>query len=226
VRLSRRTFLAVSGSAVVATSWAGVTPPDAEAVIVEPASTGPMPESGVGYARAAAALGLVSRRRPYGDNGGRLPQGGLVIAPEATRVTPAMARRFVEAAWGGAQVVIETAGAFADAAATARHDLSAGFGIRAGAPVRLWPAAGRRRVPYVDFTWPMVAKIRDFSRVVPLSAPGWRVAATVDGMPVALARRVGRGTLTVLGSPVGPALAYDDREALAWLSSLAGLRRA
>ena len=50
------------------------------------------------------------------------------------------------------------------------------------------------------------AKVRDFSRVLPLARQAGDVIARVDDMLVALKRRTGFGTLTFLGSPIGPAL--------------------
>jgi hypothetical protein len=39
-------------------------------------------------------------------------------------------------------------------------------------------------------------------------------------MPVALKKRVGKGTLIFLGSPLGPALGASDLEARHWLQSV------
>jgi len=82
--------------------------------------------------------------------------------------------------------------------------------------VRLWP----RQTPYVDYLWPYAAKLRDFSRVVPLAPPAGERIAWVDNLPVALKRRSGPGTLIFLGSPVGPALWAGDADATRWLSAV------
>ncbi len=71
-------------------------------------------------------------------------------------------------------------------------------------------------VPYVDFTWPVPVKIREFfpRRLKP--RPGDLVIATYAGAPVAL-RRSG---LILLGSPIGPSLAAGDPDARRWLASV------
>lgn len=78
----------------------------------------------------------------------------------------------------------------------------------------------RRGPPYVDYRWPIDAKIRDFSRVIPVSAPTEEVFGWVKEWPVALKRKVGKGTLIFLGSPLGPVLLAGDREARRWLWAL------
>jgi len=88
------------------------------------------------------------------------------------------------------------------------------FGLTIEPPLDLW-AAGET-VPYIDFHWPIKTKVRDFSRVVPVSVEGAEIIGTAGGKPVA-ARR---GTLIFLGSPIGPSLLAGDREAHLWFSEL------
>src|SRR5205807_8785254 len=84
------------------------------------------------------------------------------------------------------------------------------------------------RVPYVDYVWPIPTKVRDFSRAVPVSVraslvttrSACEVIAWADGWPVAAKRKIGKGTLVFLGSPLGPALWSGDREASCWLRKL------
>lgn len=83
-------------------------------------------------------------------------------------------------------------------------------------PLSLWP----RRTPYVDFTWPIATKVRDFSRVAPVRAHRDEIVADADGIPVASRRRIGLGTLIYLGTPLGPALWAGDTEAKQWLSAV------
>src|SRR5262249_7067365 len=71
--------------------------------------------------------------------------------------------------------------------------------------------------PYIDYDWPRETKVRDFSRVILVSAKSGDVIARVRGLPVALKRRVGEGTLIFLGSPMGPLLRAGDPEARSWL---------
>ena len=79
---------------------------------------------------------------------------------------------------------------------------------------------GQNRVPYVDFIWPHPAKIRDFSRVVPLGSHPGETIAWADGLRVAFKQRIERGTLIYLGSPLGPALWAGDVAARRWLLNL------
>ena len=83
-------------------------------------------------------------------------------------------------------------------------------------PVELWP----RRTPYVELTWPTATKIRDFSKVKPVSATRREIIATADDLAVAFRRRVGFGTLIYLGTPIGPALWAGDAEAIQWLRAV------
>jgi hypothetical protein len=79
-------------------------------------------------------------------------------------------------------------------------------------------------MPYIAYSWPASAQIRDFSRVVPLgrrSEGAGEIIARVDGLPVALKRRLGRGDLIFLGSPLGPALWAGDAEARRWFGDVA-----
>lgn len=85
-------------------------------------------------------------------------------------------------------------------------------------PLELRPG----RAPYVDFVWPIATKVRDFSKVSPVAADRGDIIATVDGIPVASRRRVGLGTLIHLGTPLGPALWFGDREARQWLEAVVG----
>jgi hypothetical protein len=75
---------------------------------------------------------------------------------------------------------------------------------------------GAPYVPYVDFTWPVPVKIREFFPHVLEPRPGDFVIASYAGAPVALRR----GGLILLGSPIGPSLAAGDPDARRWLASV------
>jgi hypothetical protein len=53
--------------------------------------------------------------------------------------------------------------------------------------------------------------------VIPVSAKVGDVIGTVGALPVALKRRMDKGILIFLGSPLGPALRAGDPEAGSWL---------
>jgi hypothetical protein len=116
-------------------------------------------------------------------------------------------------------VLLESGAAFGDF--RAHHaQLREYFQLLVEPPVELWPAYG---IPYVEYTWPVSTKVRDYSRIVPLTPQRGRVIARAGDTAVALARRVGPGTLVFLGSPLGPALWIGDAEARNWFVALLAL---
>ena len=139
-----------------------------------------------------------------------------LIVPAAVDIPLAAVRAITACLATGGLVLLESGAGFAGARARSRHRavLREALGVHVLSPVDLWP---HRSIPYVDFTWPLAAKVRDFSRVVPLASGAAEVIARVNGLPVALRRHSGRGTLIVLGSPLGPALWAGDFEARRWL---------
>jgi len=172
---------------------------------------GCLPESLAGYAR-------VCQPRLVRADTSSIPGYAVLLVPAALEISPVVARAIVRCLHAGATVVLESAAGFLESRAfgTERAVLQDYFGITVEPPVRLWP----RQTPYVDFLWPYAAKLRDFSRVVPLGPQAGERIAWVDRLPVALKRRSGRGTLIFLGSPVGPALWAGDADATRWLSAV------
>jgi hypothetical protein len=222
VDLTRRGFLAMAGSAaLVPFDRAGSEPAPEGWVVVEPGRNCPIPESVGGYAGCLAALGVPATLMTAEGFGARRMPDRAVVVPASVVLPPLAAKRLVEAAGRGTIVLIESGLGYAGPAeGAAGREALAGLGITAHDTVTLrTPTRAGFRVPYVEFTWPTVMQVRDFSRVVPLSGPGWHVVASVRGLSAGLARRVGRGAIVVLGSPVGPALACGDREARGWLAS-------
>lgn len=95
--------------------------------------------------------------------------------------------------------------------------------LRSGGAVLIESAVGLTRqriasayVPYVDFTWPVCAQIREFYPAPLDPRTGDRVIATFAHQPVALRR----GGLILLGSPVGVALLAGDPDADRWVASV------
>ena len=157
-----------------------------------------------------------------------VPRCAVLIVPAALRIGPAI--RAIETCLSdGATVILESGACFAAEPAFRAHraELRDCLQVQVDAPVRLWTAgSGRQRIPYVDYSWPHSAKIRDFSAVLPLARQPGEIIARVDGLPVCLKRQMGRGTLIFLGSPLGPALWAGDAEARRWLSLALGLHSA
>jgi hypothetical protein len=80
--------------------------------------------------------------------------------------------------------------------------------------------------PYVDYHWPVQAKIREFAPTKLTPAPEDQIIATFLGHPVGLRRRVGDGTLVTLGSPLGPLFLSGDFDAARWFDALKSLSAA
>jgi hypothetical protein len=250
-RVTRRAFLE---RAVGATAAAAMAPPlDAlrtlgddrppmpgglrrRVVILDPGEHCSIGESLAGYEAALAALDPHPLRAASVRS---VPECARLLAvPAVLGLPPSVARLVARCLEGGTTVLLEsgaafTAGGGAPEFRAHRDALCDHLGLRVEAPLPLWPrraGAPARGVPYVEYTWPSAAAVRDFSRVVPLARLGddgrGEVIARVDGVPVALRRRVGRGTLLFLGSPLGPALWAGDAEATRWLADvLASARR-
>src|SRR6266704_3375234 len=150
----------------------------------------------------------------------------VLIVPAALEIPPPAVRAIVSSLQAGASVILESGSGFAGGRDFRAHRvvLRDYLQVRTEAPVQLWSAhLSAQGIPYVDYTWPCPAKVRDFSRVVPLGRQAGEVIAWVDGLPVALKRQSGRGTLIFLGSPLGPALWAGDAEARRWLFDVLGL---
>jgi len=161
--------------------------------------------------------------------------GNMVIVPAAGSVRPEIFSAVGELLRRGATVFWESGVSFLDSADFAQQQALTKeyFGISIGRPVDVWPQAGSRKmksralmqgargmraigheqIAYVKYRWPLEADVRDFSRVIPLSAPDGRAIAHWNEVPVAWSKNVGEGRLIFLGSPLGPALRAGDAEA-------------
>lgn len=171
-------------------------------------------ESLSGY---AAALGAAVLRA----NASSVPRCAALIVPAAVRMPPAASDAIATCLDDGGRVILESGAGFANEADLAAHRavLREAFDVHVERPVDLWPQPHGSAIPYVEFTWPVPTKVRDFSRVVPLASREGEVIAHVHGRPAAIKCHRGRGTLLVLGSPIGPALWAGDAEATRWLGA-------
>ncbi len=216
--MSRRQFLSstAGAGALVLSSW-GMHIPAAEAparavsrwLVVPLPGPRVLPESFEGYASALPA------ERFGGDH------CSLLIVPAVLTIPLDGMQRIANALRNGATVIIESGGGFAGHLNFRRHRrfLREYLQIDVQSPVDLWKG-DPRRVPYIDYTWPHAAKVRDFSRVVPLGdTQEGAIIAWAGDRPVGLRRELERGTLIFLGSPLGPALWAGDAEARRWLLS-------
>jgi hypothetical protein len=201
---TRRWFL---GSAAAA-AWSLGRPwwaagPDPRCVVLDLQRHCSLRESVAGYRSAL-------------DDARDVPRSVALIVPAALAIPLAAVRTIMRCLQAGGTVVLESGAGFAAESDYHVHRavLRDRLQLHIEAPVGLWP----RQIPYVDYSWPYPAQLRDFSRVVPLGHQPGEIIAWVDGLPVALKRPMaGRGTLIFLGSPLGPALWAGDAEARRWL---------
>jgi hypothetical protein len=161
-----------------------------------------------------------------------VPGSGLVSAETFLAVAATLER--------GATVLWESGAAFLQPRhfAAQRALASKYFGVAIEEPVEVWSRAvsrkavsarkdaseiilgaramraiGHQQVPYVSYRWPRQAHVREFSRVIPVSAASGHAIAHWREIPVAWSKSAGRGRLVFLGSPIGPALLAGDAEA-------------
>ena len=188
-------------------------------VLLDLKEHGCLGESVSGFESTLAGLGSGGARSMRAE-AWPVPRCAVLIVPAALAIPPPAVGAIVSCLQAGASVILESGAGFA-----AHRDFHAHrvilrdcLQLRIEAPVALWRGCTRSQgIPYVDYTWPYAARVRDYSHVVPLGRQAGEVIAWVRGMPVALKRQSGRGTLIFLGSPLGPALWAGDTEARRWL---------
>jgi hypothetical protein len=250
MNISRRNFLAgATGCAVFLWSFPpirsdrpGVQPePELDCILLDLKSRCVLQESLQGY--QAALRGehtLVPKAELHARRRCR-----MVIVPGLGGMDPAVARTLSDLLEVGANILLESGAGFLNPAEFTAHQrmLHRHFDIAVGPPVDLWPGnsvdhalrsyrAGRHASkkgnshafdPYVNYLWPLETKVRDFSRVIPVSAGSADVIGKFGTLPVALKKQTGKGALIFLGSPLGPSLRAGDFEALSWLRSVTAL---
>ena len=210
MELTRRSFLAVTGASPFA--WTPGARTGRDGCLVLDSGADGLSESALGYLQSSSATS--TSRTPV------MPSRAATVVAPAAVVDRSSALRLRDSAWRGASVLIELGLAFVDDAhaGAQRALISDVFDVGVGEVVYLW-REGRDRVPYVRYDWPVAAWVRDFSRAVSVDGIGWRSIAEIEGRPVAVRRRVGRGAVTILGSPLGPALRAGDRDAATWFAA-------
>jgi hypothetical protein len=173
--------------------------------------------------------------------------GRLVIIPAAGAVKRATFGAVAELLDAGATVLWESGAAFINSADFAQQQAMTEkyFGISIAQPVHVWwqsnspksksavsmqnarstRAIGHEQIPYVAYRWPLQAHVRDFSRVIQVSAASGHAIAHWGEAPVAWRKKVGAGSLIFLGSPLGPALGSGDTEANTLFQSITSKER-
>jgi hypothetical protein len=186
-------------------------------------------ESLQGFESCLASLGfhsVIHSREALPD---ALPQARQLVIPAATSIDAELAGRLLNFLENRGSVLLELGLAFVDPAIcdSQRKLLMSYFQVEVQSPLPLRSGCdGERCVPYVDYLWPLATKVRDFSRVIPLSASSTEAIAHTRGMTIGLSRKVGKGTLTVFGSPLGPVLRAGDMEAQSWMHAFLSATKA
>jgi hypothetical protein len=250
MNISRRNFLgAVTGAAATLCSFrpirldaSGVQPErELDCVLLDLKSHCALRESLQGYQSALIGEHKLLTEASLNSR----CRSRIVIVPGLGAMDPATAWMLSDLLEAGTHVLLESGGGFLSPAEFAAHQrmLHRHFDIAVGPPIDLWPGKsaddalltdrpGRRPgktldshepIPYVNYVWPRETKVRDFSRVIPASASTGDVIGKAGALPVAWKKRVAKGTLIFLGSPLGPALRAGDSEALSWLRLVTAL---
>lgn len=169
----------------------------------------------------------------------------MAIVPGLGTMDPAIGRMLLDLVQEGTRLVLESGAGFLSPAEAAAHRRMLGrcFELEVAPPVDLWSRKladdgffpsrtgphrrktidGHQAIPYVRYVWPRETMVRDFTRVIPVSANGREVIGWAGSLAVASKRSVGKGTLIFLGSPLGPLLRASDPEARSWLESVVAL---
>src|SRR3989441_717282 len=221
--ITRRRFLGYTAGLVTAGLRGPLDPTSRRYVLLDLNERGCFRESVSGYESALTSAGAQWMRA--GARGVSARRCTVLVVPAALEIPPPAVRVIVRCLQAGAGVIFESGAGFATDREFRAHRvvLRDYLQVHIEEPVDLWPDNSSQRIPYVDYTWPRPAKVRDFSRVVPLGRQAGEVIARVDGLPVALKRSSGRGNLIFLGSPLGPALWAGEAEARRWLFDCLGL---
>ena len=195
-------------------------------VLIDAGADCVLPESLRGFRRGLDAAGVPSesltvQRLSELIASGASPRGGVVFVPGGALQSASVAAALRALADRGATVVYESGAAYADSGdfAKERHLLQKHFGVPVDAPIDLWDSSLKSdSAPYVHYHWPRRVIVRDFSRMIPVSR-AQHAFATIDRIPAAERVRLGAGEFIFLGSPLGPHLNIDDREALALMKA-------
>jgi len=221
--ITRRQFLGYTAGVVTAgLRGLPLDPTSRRYVLLDWNERGCFRESVSGYASALTSAGAQWMRA---DARWMSPSRcAVLIVSAALEIPPPAIRAITSCLQTGASVIIESGAGFATDREFRAHRvvLRDYLQVHIEEPVDLWPDNSSQRIPYVDYTWPRPAKVRDFSRVVPLGRQAGEVIGWVEGLPVAFKRPGGRGNLIFLGSPLGPALWAGDAEARRWLLDCLG----
>jgi hypothetical protein len=246
MKLSRREFVSTASYVAAASLCAlpsfGITTSDSNArssagcTLLDLESNCALPESLAGM---RAALGSAHLRvTKIGIN----RADSVLVVPAAGKVRAETFGAVADSIEHGSTVLWESGAAFLEPRDFAyQQDLARDhFAMSMETPIDVWShstsrtanvggknlgarnmrSIGHAQVPYVVYRWPREVHVRDFSRVIPVSAVNGRAIARWGEIAVAWRKRIGAGTLIFVGSPIGPALRAGDADAASLFCSL------
>lgn len=208
MRLTRRQLLWTAAGGAAALSVQGASARNRRGVSV-------LLDSGNCLAQESAAgyrHGLEDLRYPVDiAAGAQSCQFRTIIVPACGALaaqTVLLLREKVEA---GYHVVLESGIAFVDPPEAERQRALAKeiLGLSIDPRISI-PAGGTLHVRY---RWPVDALVRQFGTPVAVGGPQWRPIARFRDISVAAVRPIGSGKMIFLGSPLGPSVFAEDREA-------------
>jgi hypothetical protein len=241
MKVSRREFVSTAGFAATASLCGfplfGFAVTDsrvkaARCTVVDLQSNCVLPESFVGMRAALGDSHRCITENELSSNESSLAKfvssgAHIIVVPAAASVYSRTYAAALELAEQGATILWESGAAFLEHREFAKQQTLTDryFDILLQKPIELWQrgssrAFGHEQIPYVEYSWPSTAHVRDFSRVIPLSSSSGRPIARWQEVPVAWNRTIGAGALIFFGSPLGPALRAGDYEAQRLLHSI------
>ena len=225
MKISRRQF--VADAAVAAGGWRlfGLTRPMGEdaktvrrdgCVVLDLGEACALHESQEGYVAALGGRNMC----PLNEARWWRRACRVAIVPGVGALDERTGEVLAELLETGTAVLLESAGGFCNHTEFIAHRriLSRFFDVHVDAPVDVWSEGVTVR--YVHYDWPIQATVRDFSRVAPVIDSDAEVIGQIGELRIATKKRVGKGQLIFLGSPLGPALWAGDLEAGEWLRAL------
>jgi hypothetical protein len=88
------------------------------------------------------------------------------------------------------------------------------LGVETRTPVSVCSNNRDNGTGYIEYRWPARRLVRCFETITPVMCARDEVIAEWAGMPVGLKRRVGKGEIIFLGSPLGMGLFAEEAEAI------------
>jgi len=142
-------------------------------------------ESLAGFESVLRSTNVSYQRAP----GGTSAVARTLIVPAATLSDHLFAHWLRTCLENGAWVLFESGAAFLSPGefTAQQHWVQDYFGVTIHSPLRIWEESHAcNRVPYLDYTWPLRTKVRDFSVMVPVSSHGGEAVAWLGETPIAL----------------------------------------